>query len=176
MLIAQEKKKNNIAEYILYMWQIEDIIRANDFDMNKIRRNIIAKFDQPKEIIEEMNAWYNDLISKMKVENIEQKGHLGFIRSIVQKLEDLHQGLIKSPDELDYIEQYNWAKENIRVFRSKTPAKHGGDIETCLNGLYALLLMRLKKEDITTETLEAMSTFSNLLAMLSKKYKEQQKD
>ena len=29
MKIASQKRKENIAEYLLYMWQIEDIIRAN---------------------------------------------------------------------------------------------------------------------------------------------------
>ena len=28
MIIAQKKRKENIAEYLLYMWQIEDLIRA----------------------------------------------------------------------------------------------------------------------------------------------------
>ena len=28
MIIARQKKQENIAEYLLYMWQIEDIIRA----------------------------------------------------------------------------------------------------------------------------------------------------
>ncbi len=172
MIIAQEKKKNNIAEYILYMWQIEDIIRANNLDMDKIRSNIISGFDKPKEIIEEMNAWYNDLTQKMKHEGIEQEGHFKFIMDIIEQLEKLHQQYISSPDELDYIEQYNWAKPNITEFRKKIPKKSAGDIETCLNALYALLLMRLKQQDITTETMEAMSTFSNLLAILSKKYKE----
>ena len=27
MFIAQELRKNNIAEYLLYMWQVEDVIR-----------------------------------------------------------------------------------------------------------------------------------------------------
>jgi len=44
MIIASKKRKENIAEYILYMWQIEDMIRANDFDISKIRRNIIDNF------------------------------------------------------------------------------------------------------------------------------------
>ncbi|MDE7144362.1 MAG: DUF4924 family protein, partial [Muribaculaceae bacterium] len=35
MIIASEKRKNNIAEYLLYMWQIEDIIRANNLDIDR---------------------------------------------------------------------------------------------------------------------------------------------
>ena len=32
MIIARQKRKENIAEYLLYMWQVEDLIRANKFD------------------------------------------------------------------------------------------------------------------------------------------------
>ena len=34
MIIARRKRKENIAEYLLYMWQVEDLIRANNFDMD----------------------------------------------------------------------------------------------------------------------------------------------
>jgi len=36
MFITQQKKKENIAKYILYMWQIEDVIRAYNFDIESI--------------------------------------------------------------------------------------------------------------------------------------------
>ena len=36
MYISQQLKQQNIAEYLLYMWQVEDSIRANQFDMAKI--------------------------------------------------------------------------------------------------------------------------------------------
>jgi hypothetical protein len=55
MFIATQKKKENIAEYVLYMWQIEDIIRAYKFDIEAIKANIIAAFklpqDQEKELV-----------------------------------------------------------------------------------------------------------------------------
>lgn len=38
MIIASRKRKENIAEYILYMWQIEDIIRANSCDIEQIKK------------------------------------------------------------------------------------------------------------------------------------------
>ena len=44
MYIASQKHKENIAEYLLYMWQIEDIIRANGLDIEKIEKNVIDKF------------------------------------------------------------------------------------------------------------------------------------
>ena len=40
MIIARRKRKENIAEYLLYMWQVEDLIRANNFDMDSIRARL----------------------------------------------------------------------------------------------------------------------------------------
>ena len=37
MYIASQKRKENIAEYLLYMWQIEDMIRANGLDIDRIK-------------------------------------------------------------------------------------------------------------------------------------------
>lgn len=44
MIIAQQKRKENIAEYLLYMWQVEDLIRAYNFDIDKIEANIISGY------------------------------------------------------------------------------------------------------------------------------------
>ena len=38
MIIAQQKLKENIAEYILYMYQIEDVVRAYHFDLEAYLR------------------------------------------------------------------------------------------------------------------------------------------
>ena len=43
MYIASKKRKENIAEYILYMWQVEDMIRANGCDIDRIKANIIDR-------------------------------------------------------------------------------------------------------------------------------------
>ncbi len=44
MLIAQKKIHENIAEYILYMYQIEDVIRSYEFDLERI----ITHFVRPQ--------------------------------------------------------------------------------------------------------------------------------
>ena len=76
MFIASQKKKENIAEYVLYMWQIEDIIRANNLNIESITANIIDKFTsltdkQRQDLIE----WYDSLIDMMRRENVVEKGH-----------------------------------------------------------------------------------------------------
>ena len=41
---SKQLKEKNIAEYLIYMWQIEDLIRANGCDMEKIKSPIIAPY------------------------------------------------------------------------------------------------------------------------------------
>ena len=52
MIIAQQKRKENICEYLLYMWQVEDLIRANHFDMEQIRQHVVSRYQQPDEVKE----------------------------------------------------------------------------------------------------------------------------
>ena len=44
MKISQQLKEKNIAEYLIYMWQVEDLIRANKCDIDFIRNNIISRY------------------------------------------------------------------------------------------------------------------------------------
>ena len=62
MYIAQELRKKNIAEYILYMWQVEDTIRAFGCQLSRIRREYIEQFDYTDEQKEEETDWFGNLI------------------------------------------------------------------------------------------------------------------
>ena len=44
MFIAQELRRKSIAEYLLYMWQIEDTIRAMGCSLLLIRKAYINQF------------------------------------------------------------------------------------------------------------------------------------
>ena len=54
MFIANKLRKENIAEYLLYMWQVEDIIRANQWDIEKIKTNVINQFEVSSEQKQEL--------------------------------------------------------------------------------------------------------------------------
>ena len=63
MDIAQAKRRENIAEYILYLWQLEDLLRALQFSPEAIFSTLIAP---RKDIAEEQKhvylLWYLSLI------------------------------------------------------------------------------------------------------------------
>ena len=76
MIIAEQKKKENVAEYLLYMYQVEDMIRANKLDLDSIEQTLISKFDVPYGVKRDMREWYKSLIVMMQDERKEQSGHL----------------------------------------------------------------------------------------------------
>jgi hypothetical protein len=170
MLIAKEKRKTNIAEYILYMWQVEDLIRAHQFNIDLIEQNLISQYAQPEKIKIDVRDWYANLMLMMYREGIQAKGHLSFLNTLLADLNDMHIRLLNRPDEVIYRETYRQALINIEEFRKKSGNHHTADIETSLNALYGLLLLRLKKQAISKETEMAMATFSRLLAQLSHKF------
>lgn len=172
MLIAQQKRKENIAEYILYMWQVEDTIRACQFDMDLIEKRVISQFSGAKNKKQEISDWYADIIVMMHEQGIKESGHLATLTTMVNKLNTLHRKLLDKKHDPNYLEQYYWAVPNIRDFEKRLGRKPVNEIDTCLTAIYALLLLRLQKKDISKETMEAMQTFSNLLAVLAQWFKE----
>jgi len=174
MLIAQHKKQTNIAEYILYMWQIEDIIRSNNFDLTQINDTIISKFDVPKETQYDIKLWYQNLIEQMLKEGKSEKGHLSFLVKQLDELNNLHNSLLTTIQDVDYQNAYIAAKENIRNFMVKS-TEANSEIEACLIALYGFLMLKLKQSEISSLTKEAMQTFSKLLAILVDRYNKLKK-
>lgn len=172
MLIAKKLKEENIAEYLLYMWQIEDIIRANKLNIDIIDKQIISGFEQPQNVKNEIREWYENLIDMMRREDVMEKGHLIINKNVISELTELHNRLLKSPQETEYTEAYYKTLPFIVELRSKTQDKNTPELETCLAALYGFLLMRLQKKDISGETQSALSQISSFLRLLSLKYKE----
>lgn len=174
MLVAKQKRKENIAEYIIYMWQIEDTVRACSFDMDKVEERIISQYNQPPKVIDEIRNWYTDIIVMMHEENIQNQGHLKLLQSLIDDLYDLHKKLLFEKKDDKYTELFTWALPNIQAFRENLKDEAKNDIDICFHALYSLLLLRLQKKSITNETEQAMQTFSNLLASLAQKFKEKE--
>lgn len=174
MLIARKLKQDNIAEYLLYMWQVEDIIRANGLDIDKISEQIIEKYDQPAGVKDEIKDWYSHLIDMMRMEDIQEKGHLLINKNTLSELTELHNKLLKSPIETDYNSIYYKTLPFIVELRSKSSEKDIPELETCFSALYGFLLMRLQHKEVSGETQAAISQISSLIRQLSQKYKEEQ--
>jgi hypothetical protein len=170
MIIAKQKKKENIAEYVLYMWQIEDMLRALNFDHKLVEKSLVNKYETDSEQKNEIRNWYHGLIQQMKDEKIQKSGHLQFLRNQVNDLYEFHLYLMQNENETTYHQVFNIAVPNLVAFREKSKNQGANDVEVAFNALYSLLLLRLQNKEVTSDTQKAMTSFSNFLGMLSKKY------
>jgi hypothetical protein len=175
MLIAEAKKRSNIVEYLLYMYQIEDIIRSFQFDLNVIEKMIIQKYEQPDSIKQAIYCWYEELIQEMREEGIEKTGHLKRLKVVVEELKQLHQSILTTIQNQQYIDQYDLAKPILKELVLKSGGQQlSNEVDVAVNGLYGLLMLRLKKEEIAKETEDAMKLVSGFLAQLAVQYKKLQ--
>lgn len=172
MIIAQEKRKENIAEYLLYMWQIEDIIRAYKLDIDKIEQTLIAQYNVDAQKRTEVRDWYESLIKMMELENVRTSGHLQINKNVIIRLADLHQELLKSPKFPEYGAEFYKTLPYIVELRAKAGENKVGELETCFNALYGTLMLRLQKKEISQDTIQAVTQISKFLATLSSFYKK----
>ena len=119
MDIAKAKRRENIAEYILYLWQLEDLLRALQFSPEAIFSTLIAP---RKDIGEEQKhvflLWYMDLANLLRQEGKEEKGHLEHTLHLIQDLHDLHLQLMKLPVGAHYRQTYARLEPELPRLRS----------------------------------------------------------
>ncbi len=176
MIISRQLKQENIAEYILYMWQIEDLIRAYSFDLVALEREIISQFDIDDQTHTEMIEWYDNLIQLMLKEKVEEKGHIQAIKNIVSDLAKLHIRLLDSPFHPGYRKEFEKLLPFIKDLIEKADTKQKSLVEILLEALYGILILKLKKQKISPETLEASEKISNFISLLSQKYYDMEND
>ena len=176
MLIAETKRKENMAEYLLYMWQVEDLIRANGCDIDAIERNLISRYDVDDAKRGEIREWYENVVKMMEHEGVKQGGHLQITKNVIIRLTDFHNALLASPKFPEYRAEYYKTLPYIVELRAKSGEEPSGEIETCFNLLYGTLLLRLQHREVSKGTEEAVAQVSRLLARLSALYlKDEQK-
>ena len=170
MFIAKELRKKSIAEYLLYMWQIEDIIRAMGCSLPLIRKAYISNFtDYTDEQKEDEIDWFGNLVRMMNEEGKRDQGHLNINDIIVRDLVDLHQRLLQSNRFPIYNAEYYKVLPFIVELRGKGD-KNISEIETCLDALYGIMMLRMQKKEISPETEHAIKEISTFIGMLSDYY------
>lgn len=170
MFIAQELRKKNIAEYLLYMWQIEDTIRAFDCSIQRIRREYVDRFEYTEEQKEDELDWFGNLIRMMNEEGCRQQGHLQINKITLQTLIELHSQLLASPKFPFYNTAYYKVLPFIVELRNRGANRDENEIETCFSSLYGVMMLRLQKKEITPNTEHAVKEISTFIGMLSDYY------
>lgn len=175
MFISQKLQKENIAEYLLYMWQVEDLIRANGLDIDKLQESYLNRFKLEGKEADAQHEWYENLIEMMRSEGVQEKGHLQINKSVITMLNDLHNELLKSPKHPYYSAAYYKALPYIVELRNRSNTRDECEIENCFDAMYGLMMLRLQGKPVSEDTKKAMEDISRFLAMLAEYYKKDKK-
>ncbi|MFD2203597.1 DUF4924 family protein [Shivajiella indica] len=173
--IADKKKQHNIGEYILYMYQMEDLLRAYELNLDDIRQYVVSHYPISEKEKEEAMNWFEELCEDMKSQNITERGHLLNTQKLVYQLAELHWSLLKR--DKDYFIIYQKAKPYVfQLVMEAGTSVPGNEIQICINAVYGLLLARLKGRDVPQSILEATDAFGNVLSYLNWVYFKENKD
>lgn len=175
MFISQELRKKNIAEYLLYMWQVEDIIRAYGCSLARIKREYIERFDYTEEQKEEMTDWYGNLVRMMNTEGCREHGHLQINKIIIQQLSELSSQLLANAHFPFYNSEYYKVLPFIVELRKRGASKDENEIETCFNALYGVMMLRLQKKEVSPDTEHAIKEITTFIGMLNDYYLKDKK-
>ena len=172
MIIARQKRKQNIVEYILYMWNVEDLIRANNLDMKRIDENVVSKYaieDPAKR--QEVYDWWDNLCEMMRREGKQKGGHLQIITMLANDLYNFHLYLLTQQSEIPYQNAFRTAWPDLSLLMTKIP---DGDkmqhILLALTAIYDYYLLKLQGKTVLADTTNAVMRISNFMAILSQKY------
>jgi flagellin-specific chaperone FliS len=145
-----KSKSDNIAEYILCLWQMEDYLRA---------------FPEQAEATPELH----ELNEMMHREGIIGGGHLQLAANALAELEELHAQLLD--EDALYRAAIIRLQPSLNLLKAKTDRPTMSDIEACLLLLYQIMLLRLQKREISQETAAVQQQATGLLRFLSDTYK-----
>lgn len=171
MLLALKKKQSNISEYLMYMYQTEDLIRQFNFDLNQINNYVLKHIPTSEQEKKELLLWYASIIEKMQNEKIQTKGHLQELINLVGELTELHAQL----------EATNATYQNI-LSKADSYFKQQGEasgntitnpVQLSLNAVYGFLLLKLKGKNISDEQQAMLNSFGDILSYLSFMHKKE---
>lgn len=171
MLVAQKKRQENIIEYILYLYQVEDLIRAFRLDMKLINEYLVGNYRAEKEEVKKISSWYENLTLMMQKEGKQKKGHLQFLSNLLNELNEFHLRLIQHATDPMYVQIYQAVAGLITELKQKNPDATT-DVQVAVDGVYGYLLLKIQKKEITPETQEAVKRLSQWLSYLSKLFKD----
>lgn len=174
MLTAERLRTTSRHDYLLYLWYVEDVLRAFGCDMESIEQGylprILGQIDEETQRTA-VRRWYAELCEMMHSEGCVQSGHLQIVRNVEQELDELHRRLLQSPERFpDYNGLFQKALPALRELQQRNGTTEEADTRTMLGALYGLTLLTLQGKEISAPTKDACERFGSLLRNLSVYY------
>ena len=165
MFVAQKLRSQSVSAYLIYMYQVEDLIRAYGLDAERIATEYLPRFGYDEAQMKEAREWYESLARMMKEEGKEASGHVQVVQNTLELLEDHHQELLADSDEQEYRAAYYKALPHIVALRAQGNNKEKHEMENCIDALYGATLLRMQGKELSAGTLNALKPISELLRL-----------
>ena len=173
MDIAQAKRKENIAEYILYLWQIEDLLRALQFSPEAIYSQLVAPRDVEEEQKHIFLLWYMDIVNLLRKEGKDESGHLEHTLHLIADMHNLHLQLMHHPIGEHYRKTFARLAPQLPSLRAMVQNEEISDTELAFRALYATMLYRIKGDKKREEAIrDTMELVSPVVAELADMYRK----
>lgn len=174
MFISIEKRRENIAEYILYIWQLEDTLRALKFDQNMIYTTLVSgQTNIRNKEKADLLQWYMEFAELLRSEDKLEYGHLQHSLHLIDDLYNLHLQLLTLPIGERYKTLFEKTKPDIDVLRQRMEVKDMSDIDICFRALYSVILLRIKSGNAENKYItDVLEVISPLIALLSDYFKK----
>ena len=171
MDLAQAKRKQNIAEYILYLWQLEDLLRAMQFSPEAIYSQLVAPRQIDEGVKHEYLIWYMDIVNLLRKEGKEESGHLEHTLHLIGDMHNLHLQLMQHPIGEHYRKTFGALAPQLPMLRGLIKKEDICDTELCFRALYAVMLYRIKGDEKRAEAIkDTMELVSPVIAELAAMY------
>ena len=169
MIPAEVKKRENIAEYIVHMYQTEDLITTFNFNLDEIYEYVIRHMSKEESELKSLLLWYADVIDQMRKENLPVQGkRLAATQAYVKQLGNLHEQLLDNDEEYSLI--YGEAENDIQNQVKLSQGQVKDPIQACLNAVYGKLVINLNGKSLPPEHEKMVGQFGRVLAYLAKQY------
>ncbi len=175
MDIARRLRRENIAEYILYLWQLEDLFRGLQFSPEAIFSQFVApRTDLSPEEQRALYDWYVEYCNLLESEGKREKGHSEHTLHLIADLQDMHLRLQQLPLGARYRTLWVSLSEVLPDLRSAAGESSNeiSDIELCFRALYGAVLYRLKGDQGRGAVEDTLAYISPVIAELVKVYGE----
>ena len=167
MTIADSKKRTHIVDFILYTWQMEDLIRAAQFQPRLLEEWAENQAQAEGTDPDAERQWLMALAEDLRQSGAVEKGHATLVKDAMAELAHLHELLLGMLQDSQYQEAFEQAKPLLEDLSDRLPTQ-AHPVEQLALALYGWMVLRLKKEAISAETEAAMRGLRNWANALAK--------
>ncbi|MGB1384393.1 MAG: DUF4924 family protein [Flavobacteriales bacterium] len=169
MTVAERKKKEHIVDHVLYCWQLEDLIRAAQFQPNVLQQWAGQQAESEGTDPEEEEKFLLRMAHSLRDSGAVEQGHSSEVQETLMELAHLHELLLGAMADAEYKGAYEAAAPILKELSAKS-SKEVHPVEQMVIGLYGWLVLRMKKEAVSAETESAMVGLRNWANALARGY------